>query len=161
MSHSSPNALQVALLYDRADAIDLNALQAAFLKSESNASGYRYNVVEADGRTYFRCFGGRDSDVMVFVEWLDRPAVRANFNSALGSVFNKLAVPDAAALIDRHRGLLLINVHHGAMPQTSEIQAMLTQMGMGPAGQSLPEYLERLRVMGVLAAMATDISKLT
>jgi len=161
MSHSSPNALQVALLYDRADAIDLNALQAAFLKSESNASGYRYNVVEADGRTYFRCFGGRDSDVMVFVEWLDRPAVRANFNSALGSVFNKLAVPDAAALIDRHRGLLLINVHHGAMPQTSEIQAMLTQMGMGPAGQSLPEYLERLRVMGVLAAMATDISKPT
>ena len=161
MSHSSPNALQVALLYDRADAIDLNALQAAFSKSESNAPGYRYNVVEADGRTYFRCFGGRDSDVMVFVELLDRPAVRANFNSALGSVFNKLAVPDAAALIDRHRGLLLINVHHGVMPQTGEIQAMLTQMGMGPAGQSLPEYLERLRVMGLLAAMATDISKPT
>jgi hypothetical protein len=30
MSHSSPNALQVALLYDRADAIDLNALQLHF-----------------------------------------------------------------------------------------------------------------------------------
>jgi hypothetical protein len=77
-----------------------------------NASGYKYNVVEADGRTYFRCFGGRESDVMVFVEWVDRPTARANFNSALSSVFNQISVPDAAALIDRHRGLLLINVHH-------------------------------------------------
>src|ERR1043166_10219812 len=98
MSHSSPNALQVPLLYDRADAIDLNALQAAFLKSESNASGYRYNVVEADGRTYFRCFGGRDSDVMVFVEWVDRPSPRANFEMALSSVFNQIGTPDAAEL---------------------------------------------------------------
>jgi hypothetical protein len=161
MSHSSPNALQVALLYDRADPIDLNALQAAFLKSELNASGYKYNVVEADGRTYFRCFGGRDSDVMVFVEWVDRPTARANFNGALSSVFNGISVPDAAALIDRHRGLLLINVHHGAMPQSSEIQALLAKMGMGQAGQSLPQYQERLRVMGLLAAMATDISKPT
>jgi len=161
MSHSSPNALQLALLYDRADAIDLNAVQSAFLKSEMNASGYKYNVVEADGRTYFRCFGGRDSDVMVFVEWVDRPTARANFNTALSSVFNQISVPDAAALIDRHRGLLLINVHHGAMPQSSEIQALLAQMGMGQAGQSLPQYQERLRVMGLLAAMATDISKPT
>src|SRR5437764_10784339 len=124
MSHSSPNALQVALLYDRADPIDLKALQAAFLQSELNAFGYQYNVVEADGRTYFRCFGGRESDVMVFVEWVNRPTARANFNSALASVFNQISVPDAAALIDRHRGFLLINVHHGAMPQSPEIQAL-------------------------------------
>ena len=133
MSHSSPNALLVALLYDSADPIDLDALQAAFLKSESNASGYRYNVIEAD-RTYFRCFGGRESDVMVFVEWVDRPTARANFNTALGSVFNQIGAPDAAALIDRHRRLLLINVHHGAMPPTPEILAMLAEMGMGQAG---------------------------
>src|SRR5215471_7344829 len=161
MSHSCPNALQVALLYDSADAIHVDALLAAFLKSEMNAPGYRYNVVEADGRTYFRCFGGRDSDVMVFVEWVNRPTPRANFNSALGSVFNQISVPDAAALIDRHRGFLLINVHHGAMPQSPEIQALLGQMGMGQAGQSLPQYQERLRVMGLLAAMATEISKPT
>ena len=161
MSHSSPNALQVALLYDSADAIDLNALLAAFLKSELNVPGYRYNVVEDDGRTYFRCFGGRDSDVMVFVEWVGRPTARANFNMALNSVFNQMSAPDAAALIDRHRGLLLINVHHGAMPQTAEIQALLAKMGMGQAGQSLPQYQERLRVMGLLAAMATEISEPT
>jgi hypothetical protein len=161
MSHSFPNALQVALLYDSADPIDLNAVQAAFLKSEMNASGYRYNVVEADGRSYFRCFGGRESDVMVFVEWVDKPTARANFNGALGSVFNQISVPDAAALIDRHRGLLLINVHHGAMPQSREIQTMLAKMGVGQAGQSLPQYQERLRVMGLLAAMATEISKPT
>jgi hypothetical protein len=161
MSHSSPNALQVALLYDSAKAIDLIALQAAFLKSEANALGYRYNVVEADGRTYFRCFGGRESDVMVFVEWVDRPTARANFNTALSSVFNHISMPDAAALIDRHRGLLLINVHHGAMPQSGEIQALLAQMGMGQAGQSPPQYQERLRVMGLLAAMAAEISKPT
>jgi hypothetical protein len=157
MSHSSPSTLQVALLYDSADPIDINALQAAFLQSESNASGYHYNIVEADGRNYFRCFGGRDSDVMVFVEWVNKPTARANFNTALGSVFNQISAPDAAALIDRHRGLLLINVHHGAMPQTGEIQALLAKMGMGPAGQSLPQYQERLRVMGLLAAMATEI----
>jgi hypothetical protein len=161
MSHSCPNALQVALLYDSADAVDVDALQAAFLKSELNAPGYTYNVVEADGRTYFRCFGGQGSDVMVFVEWVDRPTARANFNTALGSVFNQIGVPDAAALIDRHRGLLLINVHHGAMPQSPEIQALLAQMGIGRAGQSLPQYQERLRVMGLLAAMATEISKPT
>ena len=32
MSHSSPNALQVALLYDSADPIDIKALQAAQAK---------------------------------------------------------------------------------------------------------------------------------
>src|SRR5262245_20493832 len=133
MSHSFPNALQVVLLYDSADPIDLNAVQAAFLKSELNA-GYKYNVVEADGRTYFRCFGGLASDVMVFVEWVDRPTARANFNTALGSVFNQVLVPDAAALIDRHRGLLLINVHHGAMPPLPEVHELLAKMGVGQAG---------------------------
>ena len=161
MSYSCPNAVQVALLYDSADPIDLSAMQAAFLTSEMNAPGYRYNVVEADGRTYFRCFGGRESDVMVFVEWVDKPTDRANFNWALGSVFNQIGAPDAAALIDRHRGFLLINVHHGAMPQVREIQELMAQMGVGPAGQSLPQYQERLRVIGLLAAMATEISKPT
>src|SRR5262245_59001728 len=94
----------------------------------------------------------------LFVEWVDRPTARANFNTALSSVFNQILVPDAAALIDRHRGLLLINVHHGAMPPLPEVQALLAKMGVGQAGQSLPQYRERLRVMGLLAAMATDIS---
>lgn len=162
MSHSSPSTVQVALLYDRADnAIDISALQAAFLKSEMNEYGHAYNVVETDGRNHFRLFGGRGSDVMVFVEWVNRPTDRANFNNALTSVVNNIGVPDAAKLIDRHRGLLLINVHHGAMPQTGEIQALLAQMGMGPAGQSLPQYQERLRVTGLLAAMATEISNPT
>jgi hypothetical protein len=160
MSHSIPNHLQVVLLYDSADAIDLNALQAAFLKSELNA-GYTYNVVEANGRTFFRCFGGRDSQVMVIVEWVDRPGERAKFDWALSCVFNQISAPDAAALIERHRGLLLINVHHGALSQSHEVQTLLAQMGVGQAGQSLPQYQERLRVMGLLAAMATQISKPT
>ena len=161
MSRSCPNLLQIALLYDSANAIDIRALQAAFLKSELNVPGYKYNVVEADGRTNFRCFGGQASNVMVFVEWLDRPAVRANLNTALSSVFNQITVPDAATLIGRHRGVLLINVHHGAMSQSREVQTLLAQMGVGQAGQSLPQYQERLRVMGLLAAMATEISKPT
>ena len=161
MSRSCPNLLQIALLYDSANAIDIRALQAAFLKSELNVPGYKYNVVEADGRTNFRCFGGQASNVMVFVEWLDRPAVRANFNTALSSVFNQITVPDAATLIGRHRGVLLINVHHGAMSQSREVQTLLAQMGVGQTGQSLPQYQERLRVMGLLAAMATEISKPT
>ena len=156
-----PNLLQIALLYDHANAVDLRALQAGFLKSELNVPGYKYNVVEADGRRYFRCFGGQASNVMVFVEWLDKPAVRADFNTALGSVFNQLSVPDAAALIERHRGVLLINVHHGAMSQSREVQSLLARVGVGQAGQSLPQYQERLRVMGLLAAMATEISKPT
>jgi hypothetical protein len=164
MSGSSRNVLQVALLYDSADAIDVHALQAAFLQSELR-SGTKYNVVEADGRTYFRCFGGRDSDVMILVEWVGRPTARANFNAALSSVFNRITAPDAAALIDRHRGLLLINVHHGAhhgaMPPSGEVQTLMAQMGMSQAAPSLPQYQERLRVMGLLAAMATDISKPT
>src|SRR5262249_50268233 len=161
MSHSPPNALQVALLYDSAEAIGLNALQAAFLKGELNAFGYKYNVIAGDGRSYFRCFGGRDADVMVFVEWVARPTARANFNAALRSVFNQISVPDAAALIDRHRGLLLINVHHGAGPPSGGSQTLMAQMGMSQAAPSLPQYQERLRVMGVLAAMATDVSKPT
>jgi hypothetical protein len=156
-----PNFLQIALLYDSAEPIDLNALQNAFLTSESNASGYKYNVVETNGRSFFRCFGGRDANVMVFVEWVDKPGVRANFNAALGSVFNQISVPDAAALIEAHRGMLLINVHHGVIPPSREIQTFMTQVGMGEEGQSLPQYQERLRVMGLLAAMATEISKPT
>jgi hypothetical protein len=161
MSYSIPNALQVALLYERGDTVDLTALQAAFLKSELNAFGYKYNVVAADGRNFFRCFGGRDSNVMVAVERMDRPGDRAKFNTALGSVFNQITVPDARAIIDRHGGMLLINVHHGAMSQSSAVQGLLAQMGLGQAGQSLPQYQERLRVMGLLAAMATEISKPT
>ena len=158
MSPSYPNFLQIALLYDSADVIDLNALQAAFLNGEMSAPGYKYNVVETNGRTFFRCFGGRDSDVMVFVEWVGKPGVRANFNVALSSVFNQISVPDAAALIDRHRGMLLINVHHGVIPPSREIQTFLTQVGVDHAGQSLPQYQERLRVMGLLATLATEIS---
>jgi hypothetical protein len=161
MSRSFPSAMQVALLYDSADAIDVDALLAAFLKSELNTSGYRYNVVEADGRTYFRCFGGRDSRVIILVEWVNRPTARANFDGALSSGFNQISVPDAAALIDRHRGLLLINVDRGDMPPAGEAQSLMAQMGMSQAAPSLPRYQERLRVMGLLAAMATDISKPT
>jgi hypothetical protein len=79
-------------------------------------------------------------------------------NSAASPIF---ATTDAATLIGRHRGVLLINVHHGAMSQSREVQTLLTQMGVGQAGQSLPQYQERLRVMGLLAAMATEISKPT
>ena len=161
MSRSFPSAMQVALLYDSTDAIDVDALLAAFLKSELNTSGYRYNVVEADGRTYFRCFGGRDSRVIILVEWVNRPTARANFDGALSSGFNQICVPDAAALIDRHRGLLLINVDRGDMPPAGEVQTLMAQMGMSQAAPSLPQYQERLRVMGLLAAMATDISKPT
>jgi hypothetical protein len=160
-SPSRPNLVQIALLYDSPDGVDLRALQAGFLKSELNVPGCQYNVVEADGRTRFRCFGGQDANVMVFVEWMNRPAVRANFNTALGSVFNQITVPDAATLIDRHRGVLLINIHHGAMSQSPEVQRLLGQLGVGQAGQSLPQYQERLRLMGLLAAMATEIGKPT
>jgi hypothetical protein len=159
MSRSYSNALQVALLYDSADAIDVNALQVAFLQSELT-SGTKYNVVEADGRTYFRCFGGRGSDVMILVEWVGRPTARANFDAALGSVFNGITVPDATTLIDRHRGLLLINVDR-VMPPSGEVQTLMAQMGMSQAAPSLPQHQERLRVMGLLAAMATDISNPT
>jgi hypothetical protein len=47
------------------------------------------------------------------------------------------------------------------MPQTHEILELLAKMGVGAAGQSLPQYQERLRVGGLLAAMATEISKPT
>jgi hypothetical protein len=53
---------------------------------------------------------------------------------------------------------VLINVHNGPMPPDPKIQAMLRELNMPEAGQSLPEYQERLRVVGALAKLATDMS---
>lgn len=101
MSHKSPNHLQVVLLYDNPDTLDLRDMMAIFQSGEALDPGHSYNIVEYDEKAYFRLFGGRD--IMVFVEKIGRQADRTKFKPALGSVFNNIATPDAAALIDRHR----------------------------------------------------------
>jgi hypothetical protein len=156
MSHKSPNHLQVALLYDNADGLDLRKMLETFQQAEEKAFGHKYNIVEFNEKTgYFRCYGGRD--IMIFVEKIDAPANRACFNATLGSVFTKLVSPEAPGLIDRHRAHVLINVHNGAMPPDPKIKALLAQLNVSEAGQSLPQYRERLRVLGALASITTQI----
>ncbi len=158
MTTKWPNAMQVALLYDHAEPMPVDALISNFLKIEENARGYRYNMIETDGRGFARCYGGA-GDVMVFVEWVDHPTDRAAFAQALTSAFNRtIGAPEAEEAIARHQGYLLLNVHHGALPQTPEIRALLGKLQMPEEGQSLETYLERQRVLGLLASLAVDVS---
>lgn len=151
---SRPNLLQTALLYETGAAPDLGATLAAFLTEETAQFNRAYHVLDMNGASHFRCMG--PDELTVFVERVNGPAHRDAFAPALGATFNQLFTPDAAMIIDRHGGHVLINAHHGSA--TAAPQFMGSGVGGAPETQSLGGYLDRIGVVGRLAALLTERS---
>ena len=157
MTTKYPNLVQAALLYDRVRPVDLEKLVQLFL-SAGERVGLQYNRVETKPGAFYRLFG---QDTMITVEYLGQPAQARLFDAALSTTFTQVANPNARELIARHRSHILINVHHGAMPPTGEIAALLAQLNVSEmlqAGQTLDHYRERLSLCGTLAHMAHHLS---
>lgn len=157
MSQSWPVNLQAALLYDRAEPVAVTSIMQNFLKIEHNVARLSYNVVGNTG-TYVQLYCGA-RDLMIAAEWVDKPTNPAAFEQALASPYNAMfAAPDARNAIARHRGYFLINVHHGVIPPTVLDKEFMARLNLAQAGQSTEHYIERLRVLGLVASLACDAS---
>ena len=153
-----PTMVQAALLFDRLDPLVLETLIETFVSLSANG-GTAYKRIEAKPGLFYRLFGG---DVMVTVEYVGSPAKAQVFEAALGTVFTQMTNPGARAAVARHRSHILVNVHHGALPPTNEISALLAKMnlaGMLQGAQSPNQFHERLTVCSGLALLAHKMGK--
>jgi hypothetical protein len=150
--------VQAALLFDRSNPVNLDMLIEIFVKAGTEI-GVRYHRVENKPGVFYRLFGG---DVMITVEYIGSPAKTQVFEAALATPFTRLTNPNARELIARHQSHILVNVHQGAMPPTSEIAALLAKMDMSrvlQSGQSLEHFRVRLSLCGTLSRLAHAMGK--
>lgn len=147
-----PAFLQSALLYNSKKPFDLDALVKQFLANEAEI-GDSYNMV-ADTKpgVFYRLFSTKN--VMVTVEYVDRPAHAPSFEAALGSPFTQIVTPDARQRIAAHRSHILIGVHHGAVPPTGEIGDLLKKTGVALPGSSLAAFQQRRSICWSLSFIA-------
>lgn len=153
-----PEMVQAALLFDRPNPVNLDALIENFVTAVTKV-GIRYNRVETKPGVFYRLFGG---DVMITMEYIGSPAKTQVFEAALATPFTRLTNPNARELIARHRSHILVNVHHGAMPPTPEIAALLAKMNMSGVlqrGRSLDHFRERLSLCATLSRLAQAMGK--
>lgn len=148
-----PNDIQCALMFERA-APDLDAVLNRFIQVEAMTSGVHYNPLEARSGAYHQLFGS--NDLMVTLEYLDRPADMAVFRGALSSTVTKLMFPDVGEVLERHRSHILINIRSGAMPDMAELTKLMSDLGMPQQGASLPEFQKRLAACSLLTRIAQD-----
>ncbi len=80
----------------------------------------------------------------------------------MGTAFTQLTNPTALDLIAQHRSHILVNVHHGVMPPTSEITSLLEKMGAAGIphrGRTLGHFRERLSLCGTLAGLVNTAGR--
>ena len=149
------NQVQAAVLFDRS-AMKLADVAQAFVQSEEKSTGARYNLVESNPGLFYRLFG--TNELMVTIEYLDKPAARPAFDQALGSAITKILFPTIQERLDRHRSHVIINVSHGALPDSAQLQSLLA--ALGPAGAGLQkgatfrEFKQRLETCALLCRLA-------
>jgi hypothetical protein len=147
-----PHTVQICLLFDEVKPLDLNAFVSDFVKAEASA-GNPYNVAE---RTplFSRLYDGAN-DVMLTIEVMPGRAQDAVFGRALSSNYNLLLAPDAKERIQRHKSHLLINLHHGVLPDMGEKMGFMEQLGVLP-GQTVQLFQKRLAIAERAAALIND-----
>ena len=150
-----PNEIQAALQFDRPVAI-LDELARSFARVEESRSGARFNVPEAKPGAFYRLFGG--DELMVTLEYVDRPANVEVFSQALGSAVTGILCPDIRERLMRSRSHILVNVSHGVIGHSPEIMRMLQQIDYPIEGQSLPQLLRRLEVCALISRLALDLA---
>ena len=148
-----PNDLQACLLFDRPIA-DLEAIVRSFMRVVEARSGIRFNVPEFKPGTIYRLFGGQKMTVLF--EYVNAPPKLEMFQQALNSTITGIVGPDIRERLARCRSHILINVSHGVLGNSPEMLAMLAQIDYPIEGHSLPEFTDRLEVLGLAARVAGE-----
>src|SRR5262249_43344033 len=94
-----PSSIQAALLFDRAQPLDMDALVREFLAAEAETGTHYDLVADTEPGVFYRIFGG--NDVMITVEHVGRQAKLPLFEDALSSPFTNMGTPDARARLAR------------------------------------------------------------
>ena len=151
-----PSDIQAALLFDRPVG-ELEAIVRDFARIEEAKSGARFNVPEAKPGIFYRLFGG--DELMITIEYIERPANVEVFQQALGSAITNILCPDFRERLTLNRSHILVNVSHGAMGgvlDQPDIARFLSQIEYKVEGQSLPQFMRRLDVCALIARIACD-----
>jgi hypothetical protein len=152
-----PNEIQACLLIDqRVDSLE--TMVRAFLRIAEANLGARFNVPEANPGVFYRLFGG--DELMITIEYLDKPASAEVFQQPLGSAITGIVCPDIRQRLIQSRSHILINVSHGALgnvlESSPEIAAMMRDIDYPMPGASLPQFTRRLAVCATIARIVGD-----
>lgn len=153
-----PNEVQSALLFDRPIKC-LETVARTFMTIEEANTGARYNVSESNPGLFYRLYGG--DDLMVTLEYIDRPANVEVFRQTLESAFTKISFPEAPARLAKHRSHILIGVSHGVLGSSPELQRLMATLDMASPGATLPQFRRRLDVCGLLTQVAHEAAGAT
>lgn len=152
------NQIQSVLLLDGRTAA-LEQVAGLFLKAEDQRARLKYTVPEAKKGVFYRLYCA-ETNFMVTLEYIDKPASAAVFAQAMGSLFTLMACGDMKQRLARHRSHILINVSHGlfgAAAQDAAIAAAFQRIGFNE-GQSLASYMDRLRTLVFLTRVADHVA---
>lgn len=148
-----PHDIQSALLFD-APVSHLESVTRGFLNIEAARSGLDYNLVEAKPGVFYRLFGA--GETRITLEYVAAPANPDAFRQPVESAITRIYCPDMPQRLMRHRAHILINVSHGALPSTPDIDRMLGQIGYARPGATLPQFLRRIELCTLLTRLAQD-----
>lgn len=152
-----PNDIQSALLFDR-QVDNLEAMVRSFMRIEEGRTGARFNVPETKPGIFYRLFGG--GEMMITLEYVDRPADAAVFAQTLASTITGIMCPDIRERLMKNRSHILVNVSHGVMGNalsgSPDIMKFLEQINYRKEGHSLPEFTRRLDVCALISRIVGD-----
>ncbi len=143
--------VQSAILLDR-NGIALDSIHKSFIINDLVHNNVQYTTVV--NRPGFFALRG-NNELLVTVEFIDRPAEPQVFAQALRSGFNRLVLcPDIEDRLRRHRSHLLINVSHGML--SDPVKSLMETVGVAARGASLPQFQKRLANLAFLTALAQN-----
>lgn len=152
-----PNRLQACLLFDR----PIRASEAVvrdFLRIEGMRSGAQFTISDTRPAQFYRLYSGAE-DLMVTLEYCDRPADPEVFRPALSSRFTGLLTPDIRDRIARSASHIILEVSHGVtggIEDQPEIAAMLANIGHARSGATQGQFERRLQVLALMARIAIE-----
>lgn len=152
-----PNRIQAALLFDR-PVRDLEAMMQQFMRIEGMRSGAEFYLSEANPGRFYRLYCGSE-ELMVTLEYLDRPCDAALFGPALSSPLTGIVTPDIRDRIARAYGHVLLEVRHGVFAGIEEdpkIAAMFAELGRPRSGATREQFERRLAVLTLMARIAVE-----
>ncbi|MBA3940425.1 MAG: hypothetical protein C0520_04355 [Sphingopyxis sp.] len=93
---------------------------------------------------------------MITLEYVAAPANPEVFRQAVESAITRIYCPDIGNRLMRHKAHILINVSHGALGSTPEIDKMLDQIGYVRPGSTLAQFMRRIEACTLLTRLAQD-----
>lgn len=148
-----PNDIQTALLFDRPVAV-LEGIVRDFMRVEEARTGARFNVPEAKPGVFCRLFGG--GELSITLEYVDRPPNLELFQKTLASAVTGIICPDIRERLTKCRSHILVNVSHGVLGSSEQVDRLMELIGRPKEGHSLPQLLRRMEVCALIGRIACD-----